>query len=382
VIPAGSVVSQLPGDDAVLAAGSPVDLVISSGPAGATPIVVPDVVGLSQAAAEDAITNAGLNASVSTVASDTAPAGNVISQTPAGGIEVTAGSVVSLVVSSGPAPVDVAVPDVIDVSQAAAESAITSAGLVVGNVTTSNSDTIVAGNVISQNPAGGTSVGEGSTVDLVVSSGPAPVVITVPTVEGLSQTAAESAIASAALTVGAITTANSSTVAAGNVISQTPAGGSSVSEGSSVDLLVSSGPVIVVVPSVTGLSQASAETTITSAGLTVGNVTSASSETVSAGDVISQTPTGGSSAEEGSSVDLVISTGPALVTVPSVVGSSYSSAVAAIENAGLVIGDVSTVRTRRSCGRVNSQTPSGGTNVPPGTAVDLVVTRTRFCNPL
>ncbi|MDX1811960.1 MAG: PASTA domain-containing protein, partial [Gammaproteobacteria bacterium] len=145
---------------------------------------------------------------------------------------------------------------------------------------------------------------------------------------------------------------------------------------------VSSGPVIVTVPSVIGLTQASAENAITSAGLTIGNVTTASSETVAAGNVISQTPTDGSSVEEGTSVNLVVSTGPALVTVPSVVGSSYSTAVTAIENAGLVVGNVSTVTTRRSCGRVNSQTPSGGTNVPPGTAVDLVVTRTRFCNPL
>ncbi|WP_455366909.1 PASTA domain-containing protein, partial [Kaarinaea lacus] len=382
VIPAGSVISQAPGDDVVLAAGSPVDLIVSSGPAGTAPIVVPDVVGLSQAAAENTITSTGLNVSVSTVASDTVPAGNVISQTPAGGIEVTAGSVVNLVVSSGPAPVNVTVPDVVNISQAAAESAITSAGLVVGNVTTSNSDTIAAGNVISQNPTGGSSVGEGSTVDLVVSSGPAPVVITVPNVEGLSQAAAESAITSAGLTVGTITTANSSTVAAGNVISQTPAGGTSISEGSSVDLVVSSGPVIVTVPSVIGLSQASAQSTITSAGLTIGNITTASSETVAAGNVISQSPTGGSSVEEGSSVDLVVSTGPALVTVPDVVGSSYSTAVTAIENAGLVVGSVSTVTTRRSCGRVRSQTPSGGANVAPGTAVDLVVTRTRFCNPL
>lgn len=450
VVLAGNVINQDPYAGATRDAGTPVTLIVSSGPVGSAPIVVSDVVGLSQAAAEAALSADGLNVSVTTTNSETVAAGDVISQDPAGGTEVTAGSTVNLLVSAGPAPVMVTVPDVTGASQAAAESAIAAAGLAVGNVTNAYSDTVAAGDVISQNPAGGSEVGEGSTVSLVVSNGPAPVVITVPSVEGLSQASAESAIAASSLTVGTVSTANSSTVAAGDVISQNPAGGSEVGEGTSVDLVVSTGPVMIDVPSVEGSSQSAAEAAITAAGLSVGNVTSTSSETVAAGDVISQTPTGGSSVVEGTNVDLVVSTGPALITVPSVegdsqsaaesaiisaglnvgnittassssvaegdvisqtpaggssvtagtsvdlvistgsdlvtvpgvVGGSYSNAVNAIENAGLVVGRVSTVSTRRSCGRVNSQTPSGGSSVPAGTEVDLVVTRTRNCNPL
>jgi hypothetical protein len=66
------------------------------------------------------------------------------------------------------------VPDVVGLAQAAAETAITGAGLDVGTVTTENSDTVAAGDVISQDPVAGTSVPVGSAVDLVVSSGPAP----------------------------------------------------------------------------------------------------------------------------------------------------------------------------------------------------------------
>ena len=65
------------------------------------------------------------------------------------------------------------VPDVVDTTQAAASAAIVAAGLVVGNVTSANSDTIIAGNVISQNPAATTAVDCGSAVDLVISLGPA-----------------------------------------------------------------------------------------------------------------------------------------------------------------------------------------------------------------
>jgi hypothetical protein len=72
-----------------------------------------------------------------------------------------------------------------------------------------------------------------------------PTTIPVPAVVGLTQAAAESAIVSAGLAVGTITTQSSSTVPAGSVISQSPSSGTQVPLGSSVALTVSSGPAIV-----------------------------------------------------------------------------------------------------------------------------------------
>ena len=66
----------------------------------------------------------------------------------------------------------VTVPNVVGLSQTAAEAAITAAGLTVGTVTQETSSTVLAGNVISQNPAADASVARGSAVNLVVSSGP------------------------------------------------------------------------------------------------------------------------------------------------------------------------------------------------------------------
>jgi len=63
------------------------------------------------------------------------------------------------------------VPNVVGMSQSGAESAITSAGLTVGTITPGYSSTVPTGDVISQNPLGGTSVDMNSTVDLVVSIG-------------------------------------------------------------------------------------------------------------------------------------------------------------------------------------------------------------------
>ena len=198
-------------------------------------IAVPNIVGLTQAAASAAITAAGLTVgTITTQSSSTVPSGTVISQTPVGGASVAAGSAVSLVVSSGPAPVTV--PNVVGLTQSSAGTAITGVGLTVGTVTTQSSSTVPSGTVISQSPLGGASVAAGSAVSLVVSSGPAKV--TVPNVVNLSQSAAAGAISSAGLTVGTVTTATTYTVAAGNVVSESPSAGTSVLAGSAVNLVV------------------------------------------------------------------------------------------------------------------------------------------------
>ncbi|TLZ33700.1 MAG: PASTA domain-containing protein, partial [Gammaproteobacteria bacterium] len=156
--------------------------------------------------------------------------------------------------SGGTPPPTVPVPNVVGQTQAAATSAITSAGLTRGAVTQQSSSTVASGNVISQSPAAGTSVAKGSAVNLVVSSGaPAPTPVAVPNVVGQTQAAAASAITSAGLTRGAVTQQSSSTVASGSVISQSPAAGTSVAKGSAVNLVVSSGapaPTPVAVPNV------------------------------------------------------------------------------------------------------------------------------------
>ena len=88
--------------------------------------------------------------------------------------------------------------------------------------------------------------------------------------------------------------------------------------GSAVDLVVSLGPSTVSVPNVVGQPQASAENAITGAGLAVGTVTTQNSDTVPADDVISQSPTAGTSVVAGSAVDLVVSDGPASAVAPAV----------------------------------------------------------------
>lgn len=147
------------------------------------------------------------------------------------------------------------------------------------------------------------------------SDGSAAAQVSVPSVVGDTQAAATTAITGAKLTVGTVTQASSATVASGSVVSQTPAAATSAASGSSVALVVSSGPAPVTIPNVVGDTQAVATTAITGAGLKVGTLTQATSSTIPKGDVVSENPVAGMNVASGSAVALVISTGPVTHTV-------------------------------------------------------------------
>ena len=132
--------------------------------------------------------------------------------------------------------VTVAVPNVVGKTQPVAQGLITGAGLAVGAVTSANSPTVAIGNIISQSPAAGMNVAGGSSVAFVVALG-----ARVPNVVGSTQSAATTAITTAGLTVGTVTTATSATPA-GNVLSQSLTANTNVAPGTAMALVVSSGP--------------------------------------------------------------------------------------------------------------------------------------------
>jgi serine protease len=137
-------------------------------------------------------------------------------------------------------PLLVTAPNVVAQSRTAAATALAAADLELGGVTTQVSGTVATGNVISQSVVAGASVAPGTAVAIVVSSGPPPPVA-VPSVVGQTQAAATSALTGAGFVLGTVTTESSTTVPSGNVISQSPAAGTSVPSGTSVSLVVSSG---------------------------------------------------------------------------------------------------------------------------------------------
>ena len=124
------------------------------------PVVVPNVVAQTQAAASMMITGAGfVLGTVTQQSSNAIAAGGAIQQSPAAGTNVASGVAVNLVVSSD--PTQVAVPNVVSQTQAQATAAIAAAGLAMGAATQQSSSSVPSGSIISQSPAADTNVASG-----------------------------------------------------------------------------------------------------------------------------------------------------------------------------------------------------------------------------
>ncbi|MBN1788192.1 MAG: PASTA domain-containing protein, partial [Sedimentisphaerales bacterium] len=257
----------------------------------------------------------------------------------------------------------VSVPNVVGMAQADANSAITTVGLVVGTITTQCSNTVPAGEVISQDPVSGSSVPPGSAVDMVVSRGQP----TVPDVTGMDEATAIATInADPDLSYGSSSTECSDTVPSGDVISYSPIG--TVACSTVVDLAVSRGQPTV--PVLTGMTEAAAIAALNAdPDLSYGSSTDQCSDTVPADEVISYSPTG--TVACGTSVDLVVSRGQP--TVPNLTGMDEANAIAALT----ADPDLSYGSSTHQCsntvpaGEVISYSPTG--TVDCGTVVDLVV---------
>jgi serine/threonine-protein kinase len=185
-----------------------------------------------------------------------------------------------------------------------AEAALRQAGLTPGAATEQPSDQVADGAVISADPTEGSRVARGTTVDLVVSTGPETV--DVPELAGRTEGEARRALEAAGLAVGKVTRVESTERAKGEVVSSDPAPGEAVAAATKVDLEVASGKVTV--PNVVGLSLVDATARLTEAKLTVDGTTYRDS-TQPPNTVIKQT-NNGKSVEQGTRIKLVIAREP------------------------------------------------------------------------
>ena len=140
--------------------------------AGAEEVDVPNVTNYEDAQAVTLLQEAGFEVSHAYDYSDDVEKDKVIKTEPAGGTKAAKGSKVIVTVSNGSEKKEVEVPNLGGLTEAQARDSLTSKKLNAGNVTHENSDSVAAGMVISQNPARGTTVTEGDSVDFVISDGP------------------------------------------------------------------------------------------------------------------------------------------------------------------------------------------------------------------
>jgi beta-lactam-binding protein with PASTA domain/tRNA A-37 threonylcarbamoyl transferase component Bud32 len=198
--------------------------------------------------------------------------------------------------------------------------------------------------------------------------------VTVPSVAGQPLAQARQTLTTENLAVGATTAKTSTSVSKGDVISSDPAAGTKVNKNSAVDLVVSAGQKVttVTVPPVTGQQLTSATQLITNAGLSfkIRYVTS----TKPSGTVLKQNPAGGATVKSTTVVQLTVSSSQSSVSVPSVVGFTQTSAGSTITSANLTVGTQTQACSQQvSTGNVASQSPAAGTQQPPNTPINLVI---------
>jgi len=200
---------------------------------------------------------------------------------------------------------------------------------------------------------------------------PTPQTIQVPVVIGLTEEAATTAIEDAGLTVGQVTQVASDEANLGLVVEQSPVAESAVEEDTSVDLAIGTGPDVVAIPTVVGLTEAQAIENLEDDGFQV--LDSVPQESLRpAGEVLGVTPPEGTQVARGTAVTLTISTGT--IPIPDVLTLPADEAEQALRDLGFTNIRRTNVETDGAEeGTVLDVTPGVGSQAAAGDLITLAV---------
>lgn len=386
--------------------GAPVDLVIGELPlpgsevpresdvrvvvtvaveGGATPPsvspIVPNLIGLSESAAKDALDGAGLDSTVEYVAGDVSQAFLVVEQNPAAGGTAPAGTAVMMrvvkYVAPPPSASGVAMPSLIGLTAWQAEDVLTSLGLRGYPILVDN-PSVTPLHVFAQQYAVGALVPQGTSVTYRVSR-PAPPSSSA-TVPNLFQRSVASAVAACAMAGLSLTVVEVPTNAypAWRIFSQSRSAYTVVPAGTVVVARVakpSGGVGSVTVPDLTGQSAAQATATLAALGLSAHMI-----DVFAPGKpplkVYDQTPGAGASVAIGTLVHAkVAKLSSGWTTVPDLFGMTKAQAIAALSVAGLSGNPQDVAAPSKPIGKVFFQNSSAGTARPVGWTVTFHVAK-------
>jgi eukaryotic-like serine/threonine-protein kinase len=260
------------------------------------PVVVPQVAGMTESLAVNKIRDAGLVPQVGREFSDSVEKGTVIDQSPDAGEKLQRQGSVEISVSKGKETVTV--PSVIGKSRDDAISTLINAGLDPKAFAVASSRPVDT--VTGQDPPSGKVVEKGSRVRINYSSGPAEV--DVPSVIGLPFDQASAALQNEGFAVARRNV--DSDRPKDEVVDQSPS--DRAQKGSTITLSVSKGPKLSTVPDVASQDEASARSSLESAGFVVQVQQQDVNDPGLEGIVLSQRPTANTQAKQGSTVTIVV----------------------------------------------------------------------------
>ncbi len=230
------------------------------------------------------------------------------------------------------------------------------------------SSAVKAGLIMEQDPGAGLKASESSTILVTVSRGPE--LIEVPDVSNKSSEEASFILGQASLEIGNIKRVFNDTVPQGTVISQSPKPGKKVPKGAMVDIVVSKGEELIMVPDLIGKLLKDARRELSQLGLELTR-TSEYSDDIDKDAIIRQSPAAGTEVKKGLTVSVVVSKGPEMSKVPEVRELSEAEAINLITNEGLE-ADVQYIKAGEK-GKVIEQYPAADTEVKKGSSVTVYV---------
>lgn len=330
--------------------------------------VVPALLGLTKAQAVAAVVAAGLQPNAIEQFAVGKPIGKVYDQAHAPGTQLPPGTVVSFKVAKA---LLVIVPNVVGKTTAQAVAILQAANL--------NPDVKVVfapgqpmGKVFDQNPNAGAAVGPNTTIEIRVPLGVGPQV-QVPNLSGLTKPAALAALNAKGLGATFVEVL-SPAPGWGKVVSQTPSGGQMVVAGANVLVRIGKGlvgPLMVVVPNVSGMTQAAAKQALEAKGFVV-DVDQVFAPPHPLGKVFDQSPNAGTFRPSGSTVQIRVAKAqlvPLVVAVPNLIGKTPAQAQQALAAADLGSNGVMFIHLGKPHGRVWWQETAPGTLVAKNTVI-------------
>lgn len=163
-------------------------------------------------------------------------------------------------------------------------------------------------------------------------------------------------------------------VAAGIIISQTPAADSKVKEDRMISLYVSKGAEITVVPDVRTMTLREAELMLRNEGFVIGNIEEVASDEP-ADTVVDQNPRSPAQIHKSQKIDLIVSRAEKVIELPDFTGSSLSSAKKQLADLNLKQGSVDEETSSEPKGTILKQEPKGGAEVAVGSSIDFIVSK-------
>jgi beta-lactam-binding protein with PASTA domain len=192
----------------------------------------------------------------------------------------------------------------------------------------------------------------------------------VPTVAGLTESAAVKELRGDGFTVRQAGAINNNTVKAGSIVRTVPAVGTKVRKGSAITLVPSAGPRTIKVPDISGQQLADAESALRQSGLTVGQVHKVASSSVDAGIVVSTSPAAGLLWPQPKPVTISVSAGPPL---PNFVGQNEQAIQQWASQNDIQLNVQQAGNSDQPQGTITQQSPAANTPISQNETVTIMV---------